>query len=243
MRLSHFSRQFLVSATMGFLAVPLLTTAALIRSQDDEGVLSESVQDIEKRAIGSRTSLRRQERSYWRATDVYRELLRQGITGLIAPDINDPRTIDPYLEGKVVRLEDLEGLREALDDASLKIIEEYNDYPEWRRDLLDGYLQMGFCPQSLQRLFRGEGFYEFCLKYVTARSSQRLRSVKRQSAIRGYSSLQRFSPYSLRERLQRLGDSLKGGALRPEGLTKPSTRYSPELVPESLKDSPVRNAE
>jgi hypothetical protein len=44
-----------------------------------------------------RTHTKRDRLDYDRAMDIYREYVRQGVEGLIEPNINDPESIDLYL--------------------------------------------------------------------------------------------------------------------------------------------------
>jgi len=218
----------------GFFAVPL-TTTALVRSQDDTGIHLESVVNITEKALEHRVERRAQDRRYWRAMNVYREFLRQGETNLVRPDINDTSTVDPYLSGNIL----LQGaapvdVTAVTAEEGDNVFEQYDMLLERERDLLDGYVQMGYCPQSLQRLFRN-GFYEFCIEYLTAMKATLVRAGdgRRPAAIPGYSQPGRSAAHqTLRERLQSLGDSLKRSALAEPYQRRDRAMEKPEEVTE-----------
>lgn len=148
---------------VGMIAAPTVT--ALMRSTDDTGLYFEDVQDQQQRAATHKTSRRQTERNYWDAMDVYRELIEYGIEDLIVPDINNPSSLEIYLDEEYV--ETLVSGHRSPDpdpdpsDESALAEEALEALPEWERDLLQGYKRTGYCPETLKH-YHLPGFFQLC---------------------------------------------------------------------------------
>ncbi len=221
-KFSPTATRAIAAIAVSVFAVPI-TSTAIVRSQDDDGLLLENAVQVHV----DRSARRAEERKYWQAMRVYEELVREGVPELVKPDINDPDTYMYYLDEVFLERLNVEAATTHLSpDAAQKA---YKELTERARDLLDGLRVTGFCPESLKnKRFIGRGdfpedFYFLCQALVEEDKQRRAQAV--------YSPTYRLRDYnrgpgrsgaaqSLRERLQILRDSInnttQGGVVRPD---------------------------
>lgn len=237
---AHVSRA-LVAALIGVVAIPTAMTG-LFQSIDDDGVHAVPVTNIRMRAENDAARVRYVRRNYWRAVDIYNELVRLDVEGLTPPSIYDNDSINFYLNPE--NFSSVEGVEEILhgaaplvegDDVIPGISEaesEYRALPEMYRDLLDGYMTTSRCPGSL-RQFHLAGFYDLCTRLLDERLANLQPNLLDRSAyLRGFQPVG-FAPLrSLRNRLEMMQESLifdGGTSVRP-------TRHDLENFRPSLRD-------
>ncbi|MDO8649091.1 MAG: hypothetical protein Q7R81_04910 [Candidatus Peregrinibacteria bacterium] len=151
--------QLMVAMVAVVIAVPL-TTQALFRGQDQDGFSVESQPDMRERANADREERLQIRLRYHKALEIYRDLLKVGEKDLIKPDVNDPDTVDFYLDtpGYDEELVDHEAARRK--PTTLQIEQVSKD----DRLLLRRYERARQCPESLKNYI--DGFYELCLSLV-----------------------------------------------------------------------------
>ncbi len=235
---THVSRA-LVAALIGVIAIPTAMTG-LFQSIDDDGINSVPLIDLHQRAINDRSRVRYIRRNYWRAVGVYNELKRLGVEDIVPPDINDTDSVNYYLNPEnFAAIEDYSGNVHAaapleVGDGYIATISQaqarYRSLAEPDRDLLDGLIATGRCPDFLQDTYIYiEGLQDLCLTLLDEHVAQVSPSLLNRSVyLRGYNSLG-FAPLrNLRNRLKVLEESLlyEGGtSVRP----RTHSGYRPRL--------------
>lgn len=232
----HVSRA-LVAAIIGVIAIPT-TMTGLFQSIDDDGINAVPLIDLHQRAINDRSRVRHMRRNYWRAVGVYNELHRLGVEGIVPPDVNDVDSVNYYLDPE--NFAEVEGLTDVVHaaapteagDGYISSVStakaQYRALSERYRDLLDGYITTGFCPETL-RYYHLAGFYDLCTALLDEHIAEVSPSLLNRSVyLRGFQSVG-FAPLrNLRNRLEVLEESLlyEGGTS-----TRPRTHsgYRPRL--------------
>lgn len=234
----HASRVAL-AALIGVVAIPTAMTG-LFQSIDDDGINTVPVVDMRQNALNDAARVRAVRRNYWRAVDVYNELVRLGYTNLVPPRIYDTESIHYYLDPE--NFAGMDGAQEVVfssapvegSDEYVAMISdaeaEYNALPERYRDLLDGYIATSRCPGSL-RQYHLAGFYDLCTRLLDEHLAQRQPNLFDRSAyLRGFQPVG-FAPLrNLRNRLQSLQESLlfeNGTSVRPR--THDTDGFRPSL--------------
>lgn len=226
MHFPHVSRA-LVATMIGVIAIPTAMTG-LFQSIDDDGVNAVPVIDLHQKAINDRSRVRYIRRNYWRAVGIYNELHRLGVEDINPPDINDSDSVNYYLDPEnfagvdgadtIVHasapLEVGDGYIPSVSTARA----EYRALSERYRDLIDGYITAGYCPETLKQ-YHLAGMYQLCSSLLEEHVDAIAPSLLSRSAyLRGFQSVG-FAPLrTLRNRLKVLEESLlyEGGtSVRP----------------------------
>ncbi|HAI98403.1 TPA: hypothetical protein DCL30_02555 [Candidatus Peribacteria bacterium] len=119
---------------------------------------AEVAAEVREQATGDKALLRRQRRQYWQAIDQYRNLVRDGVKGLVAPTPNDAESIEAYIRGDVVKAQGSGAQASSVTQASSLLVQNLS---ETDRHLLRWYSKTNTCPVSLKGYI--PGFYELCL--------------------------------------------------------------------------------
>lgn len=214
-----------LAVMIGVLSVPVATTA-LFQSIDNDTAPANtmSVTDLRQDALEDAVRVRTMRRRYWRAVEIYNEMVRGGMTNLVAPDINDPISVDWYL--RYAAGEELPALptrAAAPEEASVSMENGelvFELLPERDQDLIEGYVNTGRCSVTLKthEPAYGEAFYELCLAILDARIAvQNKTVVDRAAQLRSLQRVQHNQMDVLRQRLRVLEESLTvdGAAVRP----------------------------
>lgn len=223
----HVSR-VLVAVLVGLIAVPTVMTGWFGAVQDDRNLM----QIIQQTAVSDAGRVRYIRRNYWRAVDVYNELVSIGREGLIPPDINNIASIEYYLDPENYA-EEQENVHASAPDAPegeteyLRAISDaqhtYNMLPEFLRDRLDGYINTRFCAPTLStyrvRSSEDLNLYTLCVRLLDERIADLApRVLQRGTYLRGYYPVGFSQARSLKHRLENLQQSLlhdDGTSVRP----------------------------
>lgn len=223
---AHVSRA-LIAALIGVVAIPTAMTG-LFQSVDDDGINVVPVMDLRQSALEDASRVRYIRRNYWRAVDIYNELVRIGAEDLVPPSIYDLDSINYYLDPKnfsgVDGADDIVHAAAPIEEGDGEIVilsdaeAEYNALPEMYRDLLDGYMTTSRCPGSL-RQFHLAGFYDLCKRLLDERAATNVNNLLQRSAyLRGFQPVGYAPLRNLRNRLENLQESLifdDGTSVRP----------------------------
>lgn len=217
---SHVSRA-LVAALIGVIAVPTAMTG-LFQSIDDDGVNAVPVQDLRYKALHDAGRVRAVRRDYWRAVGIYNELVRLGVEGLAAPDVNDVDSIEYYLTPSNFEGNEAEEVLHGSAPEEATVSEaraQYNVLLERYQDLIDGYINVGYCPGTLKQ-YHLAGFYELCTQLLDEHlAKQQVNLVDRSAYLRGFQPVGYAPLRNLRNRLENLQQSLQyegGTSVRPK---------------------------
>lgn len=215
----------LVSLSLALLvaivSVPL-TTEALFRSQDQDGVKFEvGVPDIMEMARNYHEEGQANRREFYEAMEIFREKLKDGEQDLIKPDINNRATVDYYF-GRIT-LEEAKhaaapkALRGGSGSTTAVLTEDTVSKDD--RALLRRYERAGYCPESLRNYIAG--FYDLC-KTLAGKS---LRTSPRMGILNDMIRIQaarKVLPKTLNNRLEMLRQA-REGTKRPNTV-RPTTR-------------------
>ena len=213
----------LAAVIISSVAIPAAMTGLFPRmiSADDAPAIQ-----IRDTAYNDAGRVRFMRRNYWKAVDTYNELTRFGYENLLPPDINNPESIEFYLN-----LDNFDGsLEEAVHSAAgekgdidtdyLKTVSEtshtYSLLPEMWRDLIDGYINTQMCAPTLAQYkvsgYEDVNLYELCSTLLDERLALLQPNLfQRSSYLRGIRSIGVEPINSLRNRL----DSLEGQLQAP----------------------------
>lgn len=121
-----------------------------------------------QQVIKDAARVRQVRQDYWRAVDVYKRLRQEGTTNLAAPELNDPASIEFYLNlenGGTIKGAAPE--EQKLSDAQVK----YNALLEKDQTLVDGYVTLGFCPKNLNVKGNRAVLYDICTALLAERKA------------------------------------------------------------------------
>jgi len=212
MKLTPHTRPIAISVASAllFLAIVALPhfSEARFRSIQDEGRRIFEFEDITDDVIRQRvTTWRTLRRDYTHAMEIYRDLLRVGVTDIPKPDINDNATIQLYLKpGFLDKINvdlSLKGAAPLVDTQTF--MADYDDIYEDDQDLVDFYAKtFGMCPKMLQR-HHIQGFWELCEAIRIANKTMRRASdvLGVRPDLRGFRRPRTDSTIKNRLRIQR----------------------------------------
>ncbi|OGJ56149.1 hypothetical protein A2706_02400 [Candidatus Peribacteria bacterium RIFCSPHIGHO2_01_FULL_51_35] len=177
-----------------------LSTEALFRSQHDDGTrLEVGVPDVQKAAKADTTDRRLRAREYHKAIELYRDRLKRGEMGLVKPDINDPATVDFYLQ-KAEEEAEHSAAPKRTDVVTAQNISDDD------RLLLRRYERAGYCPESLKNYV--SGFFELCVKLAGSKLKSGNRTGILNDLIKARSRT--TLPNTLKNRLEMLRQAREG---------------------------------
>lgn len=220
---AHISR-VLAAVLVGVIAVPTAMTG-LFQSIDDDGInVNTQTIDLRSKAINDAGRVRFMRRNYWRAVDIYNELVRLGYDNLIPPDINDVRSIEYYLtpenftEAEVVDVIHASAPEEEGVDAGYLVAisqtqHEFNMLPSRWQDLVEGSVDSSFCAPTLSNYtvhgHEDIDLYDLCVSMLDEHIANTQPNLFQRSAyLRGFNSVG-FAPLrNLKNRLKVLEESL-----------------------------------
>ncbi|MCA9370559.1 MAG: hypothetical protein KC680_01200 [Candidatus Peregrinibacteria bacterium] len=225
-------RNVLVAVLIGVIAVPTAMTG-LFQSIDDDGINSiTSTIDLRQKALNDAGRVRYLRRNYWRAVDVYNELVRLGYENLIPPEINEVDSIEYYLDPENFTEADLDTVHasapEEIDAGYLVAVSEaqheYNMLPPRWRDLIDGSVDSQFCAPTLSKYtVQGQedtDLHDLCVRLLDERLAAISPNLFQRSAyLRGFNPVGYAPLRNLRNRLKVLEESLMyedGTSIRPK---------------------------
>lgn len=158
------SSRAVTALLVAIISIPL-SSQAIFRSQDDDGMQFEAIGDIRNQVYeyqsGQRQLLRR---AYSLAIEAYREKLKNGIADAVKPDINDPSTFEEFLakEKDITRVEKTD--RKTIDTVHSGVLDDSelgtDELSSRQRMLLKSYTRAGSCPPSMERIL--PGFHALC---------------------------------------------------------------------------------
>jgi len=162
------SSRAVTALLVAIISIPL-SSQAIFRSQDDDGVQFEAIGDIRKQVyeyqLGERQMLRR---AYSLAIEAYREKLKNGVADAVKPDINDPSTFQEFLtedNRQMTQKKDVEDSEKVHAAASGKgVMLGTEDLSGRQRMLLRNYTRAGSCPASMEKIL--PGFHALCKSVV-----------------------------------------------------------------------------
>lgn len=171
------SSRAVTALLVAIISIPL-SSQAIFRSQDDDGVQFEAIGDIREEVFqyqsGERQLLRR---AYSKAIEAYREKLRDGVADAVKPDINDPSTFAEFLTSEGMQIARVQKRNRAEGDAVHSGASEEaalgtDDLSSRQRMLLRTYTRAGSCPASMERLL--PGFHALCKSIVGSDADEEL---------------------------------------------------------------------
>ncbi len=224
----------LVAALVSILAVPT-TMTGLFQSIDDDGYNAVPVEDMRVQALQDASRVRQLRRDFWRAVEVYKELVRMGNENLVPPTVNDEELIRYYLDP--ANFADADAQAHAAAEEETDVVAtisdakvQYNALLPRYQYLLDGYISAGYCPRSLAQ-YHLTGFYDLCTSLLDEHIAVTDTGILERGAfLRGYQSVGYAPLRSLRNRLENLQESLMyqdGTSIHPrsvQGNTRPRPR-------------------
>ena len=219
---AHISQVF-AALLIGVIAVPTAMTGLF---QSVDSVISPE-DAIYQSALQDRVRVRQVRREYWQAVDVYNTLKNAGVKGLQLPNINEPQSIAVLLDAEQSLKEGgnfgepVFGAAPTEDTQTTDVWMEYDALLEQYRDLLDGYVNTGRCPDTLKQ-YHIAGFYDLCIRLLDeAIATSTSTILQRGEYMRDVTPV-----YTLRQRLRMLEESLNGASIRPLGTPG---QYRPRL--------------
>lgn len=209
----HLSRAA-IAVLIGVIAVPTAMTGFIRSIEGENGTTI----NLEQKAVNDIGRVRYLRRNYWRAVDVYNDLVYFGKENLTPPNINDLESIEYYLDTENLREEELHESAPEGEAEYLVTISEaqhtYNSLPERWRDLLDGYVDRQYCASILSR-YTVEGhedidLYDLCQTLTDERiASIQTNLIDRSSYLRGHYRGLHYAPLNtLKTRLQLFDEAL-----------------------------------
>lgn len=231
---AHVSRA-LVAVLIGVIAVPTAMTG-LFQSIDDDGVNAVPLIDLRTKARHDASRVRQLRRDYWQAVDIYNETERLDIDNIGPPDINNHKSIQYYLNPENFAVyEAMSGVHAAASEPSIISDAEraYRALPETYRDLMDGYITAGYCPNPAGLINRYPvQFIEICQSLLEERKEATMPRLNFSSkSLDGFQPVGYAPLRNLRNRLENLEESLlyEGGtSVRPRThnrVTRPRLDY------------------
>lgn len=211
MKRFHISRAF-VAALVGVIAIPTVMTGV--------NVTQPLHRDIYNSARNDAARVRTMRRNYWKAVDIYKDLVRVGFDDmeLSPPNVNDVDSISFYINEEYLLKAAAPTSEEELAEGHTPK-EQYDALTETYRDLLDGYMTYQYCPLTLKQ-FHLSGFYELCTKLLEERLASVTENLLQRSAfLRGKRRADNRG-ISLKDRLRVLENTLlnaTNGSNRPQG--------------------------
>ncbi|MFH0769946.1 MAG: hypothetical protein V1926_01060 [Candidatus Peregrinibacteria bacterium] len=204
--------RFVIAALLALLSIPLAGGNLFQWHQSAD--LGGSVLTVRDQAATDRAMLRRQQRQYWQAIDVYRNQMRDGVKGLVPPTVDDYDSIMKYLldtdhaaaavsSASSVSSAPRSAEREVGSSSSSAVMMRSEDLDETQRHLLRNYSKAGTCPESLKNYV--PGFYELCLS-VTKDAAKETR-VGLTSDLQWVRQQRTIKPTSLKFRLEMLQEA------------------------------------
>ena len=162
------SSRAVTALLVAIISIPL-SSQAIFRSQDDDGVQFEAIGDIRKQVyeyqLGERQMLRR---AYSLAIEAYREKLKNGVADAVKPDINDPSTFQEFLtedNRQMTQKKDVEDSEKVHAAATGKgVMLGTEDLSGRQRMLLRNYTRASSCPASMEKIL--PGFHALCKSVV-----------------------------------------------------------------------------
>jgi len=248
---SNHATRVITALLVVAVSIPL-TTQALFRSIDDEGVWVFEMEDIRPSVRAQRAEQALKHRLFYRAMEMYRDFLRQPAVSfdrnpyfderalptyldvlnadelaLYRPDINNIDSIMRYLDADLFNefLEEIVLTHSAASEVSHLTI---NELPYKERQLMRWYRQTGYrCPNSLRNSYLS-GLYELCIRLTTAVGRDIDSSVLRDDAyFRGVQFSNSAPQRSIKRRLRMMEEARTGSAGRRANAEINSTRRGP----------------